>query len=59
MIVIGRSGNRILKNYWLNDQADEVDYARSVDVAVLSERRHPVCRVTCVHARSSGSPRCV
>ena len=32
MSLIGRSGDRILKNYWLNDQADKLDYTRSVDV---------------------------
>jgi hypothetical protein len=43
MIVIGRSGARILKNYWLNDQADKLDYTRSVDVDYLSECRRPIC----------------
>lgn len=43
MILIGRSGDKILKNYWLNDQTDKLDYTRSVDVDQLSECRRSIC----------------
>lgn len=43
MILIGRSGEKILKNYWLNGQADKLDYTRSVDVDQLSECRRSIC----------------